>query len=480
MGCRTSKAQVAHPQGHRQVAGHHPKPYCAAAGRRPGPCIAHEFLSRAFGAFIDGKFRHLKRLFNQLPDLRKADRCRYTPAEFAWTLLLMFLGRMGSRNQMDAQRNSGALPEAVAWFAGRAHDDIPADGQRRVSCSDNIVRFLKTLPPRCLEQIQLGIVKDLFESRLFDGSRVFGNYQRIIIDGSVREKCRKGFEEGGKANGGGRYRYVLQASLLLCGHPIPLMQEHIDVDDPVSEKEDCEINAARRLLPRLKAAFPRMSFIVLGDSLYACRPVAAVCARLGWRFCFTFKEGRTPAVWQEAMALMDAAPENALRYRDKPDADPDCRRSRLRWAQDIDFSEKEDGSLVVTAIEQRETHKGTETRYAWISDVPRINCGNVILLVDATGRKRHPIEDMFNTLKNNGIGMEHVFCANATASKNLYSLMQIAFMLWTLFHHGLLRRICAWAGTWSQVAIAKSLLEGLRLFGGADPGFKVGQLRFVT
>ena len=56
----------------------------------------------------------------------------------------------------------------------------------------------------------------------------------------------------------------------------------------------------------------------------------------------------------------------------------------------------------------------------------------------------------------------------------------VAFMLWTLFHHGLLRRICAWAGTWSQVAIAKSLLEGLRLFGGADPGFKVGQLRFVT
>ena len=76
--------------------------------------------------------------------------------------------------------------------------------------------------------------------------------------------------------------------------------------------------------------------------------------------------------------------------------------------------------------------------------------------------------------------MEHIFCADATASKNLYSLMQIAFILWTLFHHGLLRRICAWAGTWSQIAIAKSLLEGLRLFGGADSGFRVGQLRFVT
>lgn len=431
-------------------------------------------------AYIDGKFGHLTRLFNQLPDPRTADRCRYSPAELAWAVLLMFLSRMGSRNQMDAQRNSGTLPEAVAWFAGRTPDDIPADGRRRVSCSDNIMKFFKTLEPRCLEEIQIALVRDLFESRLFDESRVFGRYHRIVIDGSVREKCRKGFEEGGKVNGGGCYRYVLQASVLLCGHPIPLMQEHIDVNDPVAEKEDCEINAARRLLPRLKEAFPRMAFIIIGDALYACRPIAAECSRLGWRFCFTFKEGRTPAVWQEAMALMDAAPANALSYCDKPDTEPDCRSGRLRWAEHIDFSEKEDGSLVVTAIEQKETHKGTEKRYAWISDIPRINVNNVMLLVTATGRMRHPIEDQFNTEKNNGIGMEHVFCAEAKASKNLYSLMQIAFMLWTLFHHGLLKRVCAWARTWSQIAIAKSLLDGLRLLGGADPGFRVGQLRFVT
>lgn len=57
---------------------------------------------------------------------------------------------------------------------------------------------------------------------------------------------------------------------------------------------------------------------------------------------------------------------------------------------------------------------------------------------------------------------------------------QIAYLLWTLFYHGLLTRICAWAKTWPQIAIAKRLLEGLRLLGGADPGFAVGQLRFVT
>ncbi len=52
-------------------------------------------------------------------------------------------------------------------------------------------------------------------------------------------------------------------------------------------------------------------------------------------------------------------------------------------------------------------------------------------------------------------------------------------ILWTIFYHGLLRRICAWAKTWFQMAIVKRLLEELRLMRRAEPEFRVGQLRFV-
>ncbi|GEM_PF-1997549 len=177
--------------------------------------------------------------------------------------------------------------------------------------------------------------------------------------------------------------------------------------------------------------------------------------------------------------LWTPPPGNALDCRDGPLGWADARHGRLRWIHDIDFSRKEDGSLTLTAIEQKETRKGIETRYAWISDVTGINRGNVKLLVESAGRKRHSAEDHLNVLKNNGFGMEHVYCADATGSKNIYSLMQIAYIMWTLFHHGLLRRICDWAEAWSQLSIAKCLMEGLRLLGGADPDFKVGQLRLV-
>ncbi|HRZ17000.1 MAG TPA: hypothetical protein P5141_05505 [Candidatus Hydrogenedentes bacterium] len=429
-------------------------------------------VAEAFAAFMRGRLPWLPSLLGRLPDHRRPDMCRYSAAHLCWQALLMFLCRSGSRNAFDQSRNSGALPAALGAACG---SDAGA-----VTCGDNAARFLKRLAPEHLELVLLAVVARLFESRAFDGSRVPGGLYAVVLDGTVREKCRKGFEGGGKASGKARYRYVLQASVLLRGRAVPVMHEHVDVEDPVSEKEDCEINAAKRLLPRLKAAFPHMPFVILGDALYACRPVAAECRRHGWRFCLTFKEGRTPEVWREAVRLMGLEPGNRLSHRDRPASDPASRHSALRWIGDIDFSEKGGGPLAVTAVEEIETVAGEQTLYAWITDVPGLGAGNILGLIHATGRERHTIEDQFNVQKNNGFGLEHVFCADATAGKNYYALMQLAYLLWTLFYHGLLTRLHAWAGKTAQATLARLLLDGLRATGAADPGWRACQLRFVT
>jgi len=62
----------------------------------------------------------------------------------------------------------------------------------------------------------------------------------------------------------------------------------------------------------------------------------------------------------------------------------------------------------------------------------------VALVVNHGGRERHLIEDTVNTQKNNRIGLEHVFCANARGSKNYYTMMQVAQILWILTCKGCL------------------------------------------
>ena len=100
---------------------------------------------------------------------------------------------------------------------------------------------------------------------------MFDSWYVLLFDGTVRELCRKGFEKGGKSGGkgGAPYRYVLQCGLLGPQNTFfPLMHEHVDMHNPATEKEDCELRAFFRLAQRIKERFPRMNFCVVGDALF--------------------------------------------------------------------------------------------------------------------------------------------------------------------------------------------------------------------
>lgn len=404
--------------------------------------------------------------------------CKYT-AEHLWAhMLLMFLCRSGSRNAFDHTRNSGGMAFGVAAACGQSWDDPRFENAPTVTCSDNVARHASRTDPARVAELPARMIRTLLDRRVFDGSRLDDGSLVVVVDGSVQEKCRKGFEADGKAAGNAKYRYIMQASILLHGHALPFLHEPVDVHDPVAEKEDCEINAFKRLAPRLKAAFPKLPLLICGDSLYACTPIAERCVENEWHFNFTFKQGRTPAIWQEAGALLALAPENRLQIKE---ASASPRTRDFQWASGLPFGKRPDGSeLLVTAICETETTPTEQTFYAWITDLPWLGKNNLVRFVDATGRSRHAIEDQFNAEKNNGVGLEHVFCANATGSKNYYSIMQCAQIIWTLFHGGHLARLYGWAWRASQVVLARAIGEGLRLFR-ADTSIRpVGQMRFVT
>jgi hypothetical protein len=104
----------------------------------------------------------------------------------------------------------------------------------------------------------------------------------------------------------------------------------------------------------------------------------------------------------------------------------------------------------------------------------------VAALVLCGGRERHRIEDTFNTQKNNGIGLEHVFCAQATASKNYYTLMQVAQILWILTCKGCLQRLYDWARGATEQGLARALWEGLRTTRLPRDLPPLGQIRFSS
>jgi hypothetical protein len=455
--------------------GYHPPLRRKPAGRKPNPCIDQRMTAAMAAGMARKAFPDLNKAFASLPDPRKQELCVYSASHIWWSGTLMFLTRAGTRNAFDQTRNSGESPKNMGGFCDQAPDDPRFDGEARVTCSDNVARHLNRVDTNHVREIPLAMCRQLLKQRVFDSARILGCWYGVVFDGTVQEICRKGFQEGGKSGGNdnSRYRYVLQCGLLGPGNTFfPLMHEHMDMHDPKTEKEDCEIKAFYRLAKRLKRAFPHMRFCIIGDALYCASTVADICAEYEWKYVLTLKEGRQPELWDEVLRLLPLSPSNVLRVWTGQDGAQGLRD--FRWIESLSLGHKP-----CTVVLSGEYTDSEGTLYVYATNI-FISKDRVLDIIPATGRERHHIEDYFNTGKNNGVGLGHVFCASPKASKNFFSLMQVAWILWTIICHGCLKRVFRWAALATDKALAHAVGEGMRTYLFPEQFPVCGQIRFVT
>jgi hypothetical protein len=240
-----------HPQGTQKtyppsltpVPGSDPRPRRKPAGRKPLKGIDEILTARGFLMVLQAAFPKLNAWLNGLPDPRMQEMCLYTSAHLWWHIIATYLSRKGSRNGFDEQRQSGQVAWNMGLLCGQSAEDARFDGEPTVTCSDNAAYHASRVAPEVVAHIPVLMFRELLERRLFDGARLFNRWYRIVLDGSLKEKCRQGFHQGGKSStNGARYRYVLQASVAgPAGTLFPLMHEEMDVHNPVLDKEDCEL-----------------------------------------------------------------------------------------------------------------------------------------------------------------------------------------------------------------------------------------------
>ena len=201
--------------------------------------------------------------------------------------------------------------------------------------------------------------------------------------------------------------------------------------DYQEKKQDCELKAFDRLAPTLKAAFPQLRLCLSFDSLYGCGRAFAVCQKHHWHFVVTFKEGRTPDLWQEFQALLKLRPEQK-----RTATLPDKTRRVYRWVEQLPYIDSEKRSWTLGAIVCEETSPtGEKTTFAWLTNLA-VNRDSVIAIADQVGRLRQKIENEgFNVQKNSGLNLEHVFSQNWDHAKAYYYLLQIGHLLMQLLHH---------------------------------------------
>lgn len=411
-------------------------------------------------------------------DAKTPARCAYTAGTLLWAMTAGFFLHCRSRNQMDRRRGEGAWAENLFALSGQ-----PAgrNGEVEAPCSETVKRLLKKLPPKVLDDALAAFVRWMIREKCFDDGRLLG-FLYVVLDATEEERKRSGTLSTKE-----KKRFVLEAKIVTpWGWNIPVMSEPVDSWESEREKQDCEINAFRRLAPRLKAAFPQLPICIGGDALYACSTVMALCRRYGWEFLLTYKEGRTPTQWEEAVRARDVFGHRTRKR------EPDKTTIVVRWASDDEIAAERGenpGYGVVwvhevwTAEKQAARPKERPYSGAFATSLPLgrpENAAARAFLLAEWGRRRWTIENGFHTLKApEGFGLEHTFCNDDTASRNVHLLMNLGHALWQLFQHGCVHRLERGVrkmtqGGWAE--LLREIFRDVRLALGGDgsrPAFRM-------
>lgn len=303
---------------------------------------------------------------------------------------------------------------------------------------DTLNKLLKRIPAEVSQQLLLLLVRALIRGRCLEKWRVLSCYS-IAVDATGMivyyqrhcEHCLTRKVTGGRVQ---YYHPVLEAKLVAPGLGLAVSIATEFIENPgemrnEKDKQDCELKAFRRLLPKLREDFPQLTICLLMDALYANENVFKLCEQYKAAYLTTFKEGSMPATWKEYQALKRLAPQQYLRDSNEE------RTLEFRWVNEIDYNGRP-----LNVLEMMETKGGKQTYCcAWL-------CGwfitkDNVKALGLGGRGRWLIENEgFNSQKTGGYEMEHAFSTDNVAMKHFYFLLQIAHITNQLMEKGSLLR----------------------------------------
>ena len=416
---------------------------------------------------------------DRLPDSRDQEIITYPRRFLAWWGISLYLFQLGSRRQLDFELRDGGAPvlENVNRLAETQMEKLPVH--------DTIDHFLEHVDIAGWEKLRTQMVQRLLRMKALDAARVLGHPVLLIDATGVLCFHRRHCDHCLTQRHGKQTLYmhhVLEAKLLGPGGVVISLDtefiENSDAGDTKGRsaediKQDCELNALQRLLPRIKKTYPQLHFVLSLDNLYSCGALFALVKELGWSFVVTFKEGRTPALWREFQALLRESPDNVLKR-----SWGDGKEQEFRWVKQLDYEDSEHRKFKLDALECKErTADGKEQYSSWLTNLPVGK--KTAEEIAQGGRDRWKVENEgFNRQKNSGLNLEHVYSIDPVKWKGYYLLLQIAFILTQLLERGsLLRRLSAECGRTIEKLfgslrnVARRLLESIRFTSWLDSWF---------
>ena len=301
-------------------------------------------------------------------------------------------------------------------------------GIERAPCDTALRERLDAVDPRQLRAVFKRVFARLQRGKGLEGFTCLDGHYLLSVDGtgyfsSSHVHCAHCCE---KHHRDGRTTYSHQMLGAVLVHPdkrevFPLAPEPIVKGDG-AKKNDCERNAAKRLLSDVRREHPHLKLVVVEDALASNGPHIKHLKWLGLRFILGAKRADHEALfeWVDATQRLKPSAVAHVEHSDEGGV-----HHRVRYLNGVPLNETH-FELEVNFLEYWERRPdGRERHFAWVTDL-LIDDTKVMALMRA-GRARWRIEnETFNTLKNHGYHFEHNF---GHGNKHLATVFAYLMML---------------------------------------------------
>lgn len=342
----------------------------------------------------DGLFKMVKKEFKKIADHRPTN-VEIPLDDALMSGFAMFSLKDPSLLAFDERRQE---PENLKRVYGIKR--IPSDTQMRTILDGVNPEEIRPQFKRVFQQLQRG--KEL------EKMRYMGKYYLASLDGtgyfkSEKVHCANCLQKHYKRSGKTIYSHQMLGGAIV--HPdrrevIPLAPEPIIKQDG-TEKNDCERNAAKRFLAKLRQDHPRLPLIIIEDALSANAPHIRELKRHNLRFILGVKPGDHAYLFDFVRQADEAGETTRFEIA------KDGVIHRFCYLNDVPLNES-NTDVRVNFLEYWEVKPGKTRHFSWVTDfaIARHNAFDLM----RGGRARWKIEnETFNTLKNQGYHFEHNF-----------------------------------------------------------------------
>ena len=365
-----------------------------------------------------------------------------------------------------------ALMPAFAMFSLKDPSLLAFDGRRRDENMKNLYgietvpsdtrmrEILDPVEPTALRRLFVDVFRELQRGKAWEPFVFYEGHFLLSLDGtgyfsSQAVHCDSCLEKVNRKTGEVTYQHQMLGAVLL--HPdhrevIPLAPEPIQKQDGTS-KNDCERNAAKRLLRHIRKEHPRLKLIVVEDALASNGPHIRELMDQKMHYILGVKSGDHQSLFNH---VERAYAENELTFISSQEGDTWC---EIGFINGVPLNDS-NLDLLVNFLEYSEYDQdGNRLKYfSWITDL-RITEANAEWLVRG-GRARWKIEnETFNTLKNHGYHFEHNYGhGHQNLSVVFAMLMMLAFLV------DQVQQLCCllFRAVWKKVGSKRVLWERIR------------------